>query len=212
MDESFFGEDYYQHGIETGVSCYQNYHWLPELTMSMAMAIIDSLEIKREHTILDIGCAYGYLVKAFRLLHRRAWGIDISSHAISHTDPEVKEFCVLSSNAAMLPNRFDFCIAKDVFEHISYEEIGYVISKIKAKKLFIVVPLGEPETGYHAPSNNLDKSHIICEELYWWEDLLKRNKWFVHWSGYKFPGIKDAYYSKCPVAHGFLIGSKDEFT
>jgi SAM-dependent methyltransferase len=209
MNEDYFNEDYYQHGIETGKSCYQNYRWLPELTMSMAMAIIDALEIKREHTVLDYGCAYGFLVKALRLLHRRAWGLDISPHAIQNVDPEVKNYCFLDSDK--LISHFDFCIAKDVFEHIHYEQIGYTLSKISAKKIFVVVPLGNPESGYFAPSNGLDQSHIICEDLYWWEDLLKNHGWFVEWSGYKFDGVKDAYYRKYPTGHGFLIGHKDGF-
>src|SRR5512137_1682190 len=114
-----YNEDYFERGLQTGKSNYQNYRWIPELTIPMAMSIIDFLELKPEHKILDFGCAKGYLVKALRLLRRQAWGMDISEYAISCVDSEVRQYCALSPHLVNLPKHFDFCVAKDVFEHIS---------------------------------------------------------------------------------------------
>ena len=84
-EESVYNESYFERGLESGLSLYQNYRWIPELTIPMAMTIIDFLGIKRHQTILDFGCAKGFLVKAFRLLYRSAYGVDsggICSRAI----------------------------------------------------------------------------------------------------------------------------------
>ncbi len=203
-DPSFFDEDYFMRGIETGKSAYQQYHWIPELTMPMVMRIIDYLHIRPDQTILDFGCALGYVVKAFRLLNRQAWGFDISEYAISHVDSEVKPYCFTLKNPVEIPERFDFCIAKDVLEHIDYNSIVSVLRYIDAKNLFSIIPLGE-NGKYDAPKNNLDKSHIICEGLQWWIDTFLKAGWELIHMGYRIDGIKDDYYREYPRAHGFFF-------
>ena len=43
-------------------------------------------------TVLDIGCAKGFLVLAFRNLSIEAYGVDISEYAISNAPNEVKQY------------------------------------------------------------------------------------------------------------------------
>jgi SAM-dependent methyltransferase len=203
----FYDEDYYQHGIETAKSNYQNYRWLPEMTMSLAMTMIDCLDIKRHHRVLDFGCALGFLVKAFRLLHREAWGIDASVYAINNADPAVIAYCRHPAQLHGLPNKFDFCIAKDVFEHMVIDEAEGLLANFflsSVRTMFVVVPLGK-NGRYVAPANNLDKSHRICEDLHWWNKLFVKTGWAIQEETYKIEGIKDAYYEKYPESHGFFI-------
>jgi len=68
-----FNEDYYERGVELGISGYSNYRWMPELTIPMCHEMINILNIKDDETILDFGCAKGYVVKGFRLLHKIAY-------------------------------------------------------------------------------------------------------------------------------------------
>lgn len=202
MSNDFYDEDYYQRGIETGKSNYQNYRWIPELTIPMAMTIIDYLEIKRGDEILDYGCALGYLVKAFRLLGRNAFGVDISKYALKNVDHSVEKYC--SSSPSEFHNRYDFCIAKDVFEHIEHKELRRIIdSQISANILFAVVPLGK-RGKYIAPANNIDKSHIICEDLSWWTTFFKTSGLEIIKAEYEVRGIKDNYYLHYPKSHGFF--------
>lgn len=205
-----FDEDYFERGIESGKSCYQNYRWIPELTIPMAMCIIDTLGIEPHHTILDYGCAKGYLVKAFRWLNRRAWGVDISVYAISNCDPEVEEFCVLDGK----PDRFldglpwyDFVIAKDVFEHIGIEDLHFLLSRLEVGTIFAIVPLADNGI-FRAPSNNMDVSHVTRLNEREWEYLFFRSGWKVNHFTYKVSGIKDSYYDKFPKAHGFFTLGK----
>jgi len=202
---TFYDRDYYLRGIETGKSCYENYRWLPELTMPMVMRMIDYLHIRPDQTILDFGCAFGYVVKAFRLLHREAWGFDISPYAIQHVDELVKPYCFLPNKPVEIPESFDFCIAKDVLEHIDYQCIKSVLKNINAKHIFAIIPLGNGDGKYIAPSNNLDKSHIICEDINWWLDTFYTSCWELIHFGYRIDGIKDSYYKNYPRAHGFFF-------
>uniref|UniRef100_A0A6M3LA84 Putative methyltransferase n=1 Tax=viral metagenome TaxID=1070528 RepID=A0A6M3LA84_9ZZZZ len=201
-----FDRDYYERGIETGKSCYQNYRWIPELTIPLAMTIIDYLGIKRGQTILDLGCAKGYLVKAFRLLYRQAWGLDISEYAIRNVDPEVKEFCSLG-NSLGCDTHYDICVAKDVFEHIPESILRDVIQGIKSDILFAVMPLGE-DGSFNAPANNMDITHVTCQPAVWWSNVFTDCGWRQKRFAFQVKGIKDSYYEKYQDAHGFFVLEK----
>ena len=201
-----YNEDYFERGLQAGVSNYQNYRWMPDFTIPMAMTIIDYLKLTREHKILDFGCAKGYLVKALRMLYRKAWGVDISKYAIDNCHPDVSEYCVkMGTNLhRSLPKLFDYCIAKDVFEHIDEGGLKFILSRLNCKRIFAVIPLGDSEY-YRAPLNNCDKTHQICANEYWWITFFKENGWEIEDFKLQIPGIKDAYYEKYPDAHGFFL-------
>jgi SAM-dependent methyltransferase len=201
--KNIFNRDYFENGLEKGVSCYQNYRWIPELTIPMAMTIIDYLGINRHAKVLDFGCAKGYLVKAFRLLYRRAWGVDISNYAISQCDPDVRGYCVLECNRKAIPKTYDFCIVKDVFEHIPEHLLPLVLEEICAEKIFAIVPLGNKD-GYRAPINDHDVTHVVCKNEKWWQELFNKCGLFIEDFQFKVDGIKDSYYEKYPEAHGFF--------
>ena len=44
--QSNYSEDYYERGIELGISGYSNYRWIPELTIPMCYEMINILNIK----------------------------------------------------------------------------------------------------------------------------------------------------------------------
>ena len=201
-----FDEDYFERGIETGKSCYQNYRWIPELTIPMAMTIIDHLGITRAQTILDSGCAKGFLVTALRLLYRQAWGIDASDYAIRTLDPAVRAYCFLG-NSSTDARHYDICIAKDVFEHIPEEALPDTLRYINADVLFAIIPLGE-NGSFRAHSNNLDPTHVTCRPHSWWLNAFTPWGWVVKDFTFKVPGIKDTYSGKYPEAHGFFVLEK----
>jgi hypothetical protein len=195
-----FDADYYERGILTKKSNFENYRWIPELTIPMAMTIIDYLRIRSMDNVLDYGCAKGFLVKALRWLNRNAWGYDISEYAIKNADPEVQKYV---SNQIWDCDPFSFCIAKDVFEHIPEEMLARVIEGIlkDTEIIFAVVPLGE-NGRYRAESNNLDVTHVICEPEEWWIRFFKRCHREVSVT-FRIPGIKDSY-RDIPMSHGFF--------
>ncbi len=196
-----YDEAYYERGIETGTSCYSNYRWMPELTIPMAQTMIEYLGIRREESILDFGCAKGYLVKAFRLLHREAFGYDISSYAIRSAPKDVRKYLLRDYRE----KNYDWVISKDVFEHISYEEIGELVRNISrvAKKMFVIVPLGQ-KGKYVIPAYELDLTHIIREDLEWWAECFKNNGFSVDEGTYQVKYIKENW-SKWKKGNGFFV-------
>lgn len=202
-----FNEDYFERGVETETSLYQNYRWIPEMTIPMVMTMIDHLHIERGAKILDFGCAKGYVVRAFNLLYRKAWGVDISEYAIS----ESSDHCYLKKGNVVLdvpphfPTMFDYCIAKDVFEHIGLSDIRQELDWLLGvtKTLFAIIPLGDG-VHYDCPANDRDKTHILAHGKHWWISLFTEIGWEVVSFNHKIEGIKNSYYEAYPKAHGFF--------
>lgn len=203
-----FDKNYYENGINTGISLYTNYKWLPDLTIPMAFRIIETLNIKNGDSILDFGCAKGYMVKALRLLYRNAYGVDISDYAINNCDKDVEKFLLKINNSSEIikfNKIFDFTISKDVFEHISYDKIDDTLMNIKkyTNCLFAIVPLGDGKK-YYIDSYELDKTHIIREDKDWWINKFKLTGYndIVFYN--KIKGIKENY-SNMENGNGFFI-------
>ena len=85
-----YNKDYYENGVAKGISGYDNYRWIPELTYPMAYSIFKNLKIKKKDKVLEFGCAHGFLVKALNDFKIDAYGVDVSSYAISKVDPSIK--------------------------------------------------------------------------------------------------------------------------
>lgn len=197
-----YDEDYYERGIEKGISGYTNYRWIPELTIPMASRIIEYLKIGENETILDYGCAKGYLTYALRLLHRNAYGYDISDYAIEHAPREVEKY--LYTEFEQL-GEYDWCIAKDVFEHIPEQLLRELLEKLRVitKHMFVIVPLAE-DGKYVVPAYEHDSTHVIRKNLKWWEEIMIDSGFKVRESTYRVRYIKENY-ANYEKGNGFLV-------
>lgn len=170
-----FSEDYYMNGIESGVSNYVDYKWLPELTLPMAKSFMDIFGVEKEDTVLDFGCSRAYFVKALRVHGVNSFGVDISKWAIENCDADVVNY--VSNDIEDLPSNFDHVFSKDTIEHIPTENLTQVLVKIFSictKSAIIIVPLADSEGGkYIYPNDELDKTHIHRKTLQGWVDLIE---------------------------------------
>lgn len=73
-------------------------------------------------TVLDAGCAIGLLVECLRRRGVEAFGVDLSSHAISQVPEEFKPFCYVGSIAESFPGTYDLIVCIEVLEHLSPED------------------------------------------------------------------------------------------
>lgn len=198
MTEETFGESYYERGVETKQSGYQNYRWLPHYVMPMAN------ELKKRYpgmTFLDYGCAKGFLVKALRLLGVEASGYDISQYAVENADPLIKDYV---NNK--IETYYGVTVAKDTLEHVPYNELQSVLSHIKEHSfhLVVVVPFGENNV-YRIREYELDKTHIIREDEEWWIKQFKEAGFGVKEFYYELPGFKDNWTKTHPFGNGIFF-------
>jgi SAM-dependent methyltransferase len=121
-----YGRYYYRH--DCGIPYERNEHWL-EFFGNIADAIVRDL---RPTSVLDAGCAMGFLVEALRARGVEAWGIDISEYAISQVDESVREYCTVASLAEQLPRRYDLIVSIEVLEHIPAAEGANAIANLAA--------------------------------------------------------------------------------
>lgn len=169
----------------------------------MVAHIVCHCGIKKDHTILDFGCARGYTVKALRRLGYTAIGCDVSKWAINNADPAVVEHVAQIEGIPLLP-RVDWVIAKDVLEHV--QELNATVNALMgtAKQgMFVVVPLAENgDEKYDVPEYEADITHIHRKPLAWWGERFMRQGWSVD-VRYRLPGVKDNY-AQYSTGNGFL--------
>lgn len=200
-----YDEDYYERGIQLGISGYTNYRWMPELTIPMCQKIAEYLAFDKNEKILDFGCAKGYLVKGFTELSYDCEGVDISEYAISQAPKEIKDKLFLYNRENFEGKFYNTVIAKDVFEHINPEELNRILWELSdvTDRIFCVVPLGDGEK-YIVPEYENDITHVIRQPKEWWINHFKICGYKTEFFSYLMDGIKDnwSHYEK---GNGFFI-------
>jgi len=201
-----YDKDYFENGVETGLSCYQGYKWMQKETLQMCNSIIEISSIRKNESILDFGCAKGFLVKAFTILGYNCYGVDISSYAISVCDPEVRDKVSLLGPEG-ITEHFDVVISKDVLEHVEYERLEETVKNIRqnCQRLFVIVPLAK-DGKYIAQEYELDVTHVIREDAFWWKETFERCGFKNVEMFYRINGIKDNW-SHYNEANGFFLCS-----
>ena len=171
-----FDREYFEQGPMTGKSLYTNYRWLPELTLPLCHHLVTYCGMMQEDRILDFGCAKGYVVHGLRLLGYDAHGIDVSEYAISQAPREVNGYVTKIEPFEEISIDFDWVICKDILEHLPYDSIDNQLQLLAdcTKNLIVMVPLGDGHK-YYIDAYEQDVTHIIREDLKWWEERFFRN-------------------------------------
>jgi len=119
MDPNNFSElfnaYYFAHGC--GSPYQRSEEWLT-LFNSFAERIVNYIQPR---TVLDAGCAMGFLVEALRQRGVEAYGVDISEYAIKNVPPIVQEYCWVGSVSDPLPMQYDLIVSIEVLEHMPAE-------------------------------------------------------------------------------------------
>ena len=215
-----FDKNYFTDGVTKGISCYENYRWIPELTYPMAHAFYNFLKLRKNSNVLEYGCANGFLVKCLKDFGVNSFGVDISSYAIENSLPDISDrlSIIKNNNLKNCLNKikfkkkfFDWTISKDVFEHINQKDLKIIINQISnvSKKLFVIVPLGD-NSKYRIKQYHMDKTHIIIKDEIWWENLFNVSGFELKKILYRVDGIKDKWYKYNNRGNGFfLLDSKN---
>ena len=101
--------------------CGRAYERTPEWLDFFAKVADEVVKRIRPKTVLDVGCAMGFLVEGFRDRGLEAVGIDISEYAIEKVRVDLKTYCRIASILDPITEKYDLIICIEVLEHLSSE-------------------------------------------------------------------------------------------
>lgn len=178
-------------------------HWV-EFFGGIADHIVKDLKPK---TVLDAGCAMGYLVAALRDRGVEAYGIDISEYAISKVREDIKPYCVVGSFTDPLPEclppKYDLVVTIEVLEHL-YEEDG-------KKAIHNLCTLADRIIFSSTPSDFTERTHVNVQQREYWAKLFAAEGFFDDLS-YRPQFIsKQAVYFKKSDDYVKVVGEFEQF-
>jgi 2-polyprenyl-3-methyl-5-hydroxy-6-metoxy-1,4-benzoquinol methylase len=163
----FYDEEYYDGG--------KGYHRYSD-SNSFAFLAARINEIMQPKSVLDIGCAKGFLVKAFRSMDIPAYGIDISHYALEEAPKEVKKYLKhydITSGFEITIPKVDLIVSIDTLEHIPEEKLDRVKDFMLAHSQRQFLRVGTLAT----PDWQHDASHITMKTIDWWQEWLPTAEW-----------------------------------
>src|SRR5271157_4648466 len=123
---SQYNEAYYQSYSGCHLPYERNTYWL-QFFHATAEQIVRSL---KPRTVLDAGCAKGFLVEAFWERGVQAYGIDISEYAIGEVRRDIQPYCRQASLTKPIEGRFDLVTCIEVLEHLPEEDARQAIRNL----------------------------------------------------------------------------------
>ena len=81
-------------------------------------------------SVLDAGCAMGFLVEALRDRGVEAYGVDLSDYALAKVRPDIKQFTWKGSVSEPLPRRYDLIVSIEVLEHLPAGESDKALANL----------------------------------------------------------------------------------
>lgn len=162
--QNLFGEEYYRNYC--GIDYSQEAHW-NKFFGNIADAIIRDFSPK---TVLDAGCAWGYLVAALRNRGVEAWGVDISPYAISKAHKAIRPYCAVGSLTEALPDTlpksYDLVVSIEVFGHLHEHDGLIAIQRLCSYSDQIILSTSSDDT-YEKKHYNVQQHCNIQQPEYW---------------------------------------------
>lgn len=154
-----YNAEYYHEGCGP-IPYEQPEHWV-EFFGVIADKIVADLHPK---TVLDAGCAMGYLVAALRDRGVEAYGVDISEYAISQVREDIRPYCKVGSLVEQLPEglpaKYDLVVTIEVLEHL-YEDEG-------KRAIQNLCKLADQVLFSSTPDDFTERTHVNVQQREYW--------------------------------------------
>jgi len=169
-DKTRFEEDYFKSGENSN---YTNYQSCNGVVRNMGEVIYNTIrafkiDIK---SMLDVGCAYGFLVHYFQEKGIDSHGCDVSNYALSQAHEAIKGRLTVAylPELKIEPARdYDLIVASEVLEHLYFEDIRPAVKKMVELANKICIFTIAISTGNDFDEDPNDKTHI---------SMLTRESW-----------------------------------
>lgn len=136
-------------------------------TANNLIELLESLQlINKETSILDFGCATGYLMEGFIRRGYEIVGYDISAWATSKA--KEKGLSIISDLKPV-----NLLISLDVFEHMSNEDINIALEVSNPAVMIVRIPISIDGNEFALEVSRRDKTHINCKTKIQWLKFFK---------------------------------------
>ena len=201
MSEIYNREYYKQYDVGVGKVDYEGSVYTEGFLTAVADYIVEGLHPK---SVLDAGCAMGYLVAALRDRGVEAYGVDISEYAISKVREDIRPYCAVGSLTEPLPDglpkRYDLVVTIEVLEHL-YEEDG-------KQAIHNLCALSDRIIFSSTPDDFAERTHVNVQQREYWARLFAAEGFFDD-LGYR-PTYLTAYAS-CFKKSGCLLRQIEDY-
>ena len=138
-----FGREYFDGDRKHG---YGGYRYHPKFWTDVARDLSNEYRLATARTVLDVGCAKGFMLRDLQLLHPhlQVVGVDVSRYALNNAHPDVSGFLVEAS-ADALPFKdasFDLVLSINTIHNLAYDRAAAALSEIgrvSRKDSFVMV-------------------------------------------------------------------------
>lgn len=159
-----FDSYYYRHGC--GRPYQRNAEWL-ESFGAIAERIAGDIQPR---SVLDAGCAMGFLVEMLRERGIEAFGVDLSEYAIAQVHPDVQPYCWVGSVAEPFPQRYDLIVSIEVLEHMPQDAAEQTVANFCAHADDVLFS--------SSPLDFREPTHFNVQQPEYWAELFARQGFF----------------------------------
>jgi hypothetical protein len=159
-----YGAYYYAHGC--GRPYQRDQGWL-DFFGGIAERIVSGIQ---PESVLDAGCAWGFLVEGLRQRGVQAFGVDVSEYAIGNVHESIKPYCWVGSVAEPFPRTYDLITCIEVLEHMPREQAEQAVENLcrhTGDVLFSSTPFDYKEA-----------THFNVQPPEYWAELFARQGFF----------------------------------
>ena len=176
LDFERYGYDYFDND-EFGVG-YGGYHYDGRYKGAVD-AFVSLFNLKQGDSILEVGCAKGFVLYEFYKRGFEVTGVDASSYAIEHAPLEIRKR-IQFNNTSKLPFpdlKFDMVLAKEVLPHLEENNALNLISECmrvsREGNVFLEIQCAE-DAGGQKMMTTWDPTHKTTKPKAWWVHELTR--------------------------------------
>jgi SAM-dependent methyltransferase len=165
----FYDAAYFNDGTKSNYAPYGPGDWADWL----AAMVVGGLNPR---SVLDVGCAYGYMVERYRKAGTTAWGFDISSYAIGESVAPDWVWQGDAADAAAYRLDVDLLTATELPEHLVPDQVRAFLSHalVHAERALLLIAI-EDGTDHFAG----DLSHVNIQPMSWWETEAVQAGWSI---------------------------------
>jgi 2-polyprenyl-3-methyl-5-hydroxy-6-metoxy-1,4-benzoquinol methylase len=159
-----YDQHYYAHGC--GPEYKRDDHWLTFFG-SIAGKIVASIQPK---TVLDAGCAMGFLVEQLRVRGVEAWGMDVSEYAVQNVHESIHDYIWVGSVTEPFPRKYDLITTIEVLEHLPKEASEQAVTNLCQHTEDILFS--------SSPLDYKEATHFNVQPVEYWAELFAQQGFY----------------------------------